>query len=177
MRQESYSRPTFVHDANRTAHNLGLNFPAIDNWNNSEITIDIALCRTEKNAIDTLLYISREFADHRKYHFTNYADDDRIRQINIDNFDRRVEFVKKGIMMNFIIGQKQGVYRNDISPELVGRVYTKRMMDLHDTKIFSPQNLTYQTIYKIMFEDFLQGICSDKGLNYFKNIRERKVKK
>ncbi len=177
MRQESYSRSTFVHDVNKTAHNSGMSVPTIDNWNNLQLTIDIALCRTEKNAIDTLLYIGKEIADHRKYHFTNFDNDDRIRQINIDNFTQRVEFVKKGIVINFILGQKQGIYRNDISPELVGRVYAKRMMDLHDTKIFSPQDLTYQTIYKTMFENFLQSICSDKGLKYFKNIRERKVKK
>ena len=177
MRQELYSSSPFAHDTNNVELNLRMSVSAIDNWNNLQLTIDVALCRTEKNAIDTLLYISKEFADHRKYHFTNFDSDDRIRQINIDNFTQRVEFVKKGIIINFILGQKQGVYRNDISPELVSRIYAKRMMDLHNIKIFPPQRLTYQTIYKTMFEDFIKRICSEKGLKYFNDIQKSKENK
>ncbi len=86
MRQESYNSLPITHNITKDVHNSSLRFQAIEEWNSLQFTIDVALCRTEKNAIDTLLYISREFADHRKYHFTNFDNDDRIRQINIDNF-------------------------------------------------------------------------------------------
>ncbi len=174
MRQVSHYSMPFSGNITKRIYNSGISMQAIEKWNSLQVTIDLALCRTEKNAIDTLLYISREFADHRKYHFTNFNDDDRIRQINIDNFTQRVEFVKKGILMNFILGQKQGIYRNDISPELVSRAYAKRMMDLHNTKIFPSQRLTYQIIYKIMFEDFIKSICTEKGLKYYNNIIKSK---
>jgi hypothetical protein len=163
--QPQYQTDTeFLHD--REDEKL----PFVTKWNQLEAFVEKALSNKNKklNAIDVLLQVSRMLANHRELHYTNYnGDHEELRKIYDQDLQKRIDFASEKIGLNFEQGQQQNIYRQDISRELVTRSYAKRMLDLHNPKIYPPQKLSYKTLYHFMFEDFLLGITNQNGLKYF----------
>jgi len=145
--------------------------PFIAKWNQLEALIEKLLSGKNKNqnAIDSLLQVSRMLANHRELHYTNFdGNPEELRKIYNQDLEKRVHFAYEKIGLNFELGQKQNVYRHDISREFVSRSYAKRMLDLHNPRIYPPRSLSYETLYHFMFEDFLLGIANQNGLRYFR---------
>lgn len=144
--------------------------PFVTKWNQLEAFIEKVLSNKDKqqNAIDSLLQVSRMLANHRELHYTNYdGDPEKLRKIYNKDLEKRVQFASEKIGLNFELGQQQNIYRQDISREFVTRSYAKRMLDLHNPKIYPPRSLSYKTLYHFMFEDFILGITNQNGLKYF----------
>ena len=144
--------------------------PFVAKWNQLEAFIEKVLSTKDKkqNAIDSLLQVSRMLANHRELHYTNFdGNPAKLREIYSEDLEKRVQFASEKIGVNFEIGQRQNIYRQDISREFVARSYAKRMLDLHNPKIYPPHSLNYKTLYHFMFEDFIIGITNQNGLNYF----------
>ena len=122
------------------------------------------------NAIDGLLIVSKEISkrfsdiqpsitfDLRKY----YPD---VRQ---NFFDKRAKFVFDKIRKNIEQGIHQGLYRQDLSTELVSRIYISRLIDLHNPDFFPNDEISFNTLFDVMFDTFIRGICNDQGLKYYK---------
>ena len=145
--------------------------PFVTKWNQFEAFIEKLLSGNDKkqNAIDSLLQVSRMLANHRELHYTNFdGNPEELRKIYNEDLEKRVHFACEKIGLNFELGQQQNVYRQDISREFVTRSYAKRMLDLHNPRIYPPRSLSYKTLYHFMFEDFLLGITNQNGLKYFK---------
>ncbi len=145
--------------------------PFVTKWNQLEAFIERLLSGNDKkqNAIDSLLQVSRMLANHRELHYTNFdGNPEELRKIYNDDLEKRIHFACEKIGLNFELGQKQNVYRRDISREFVKRSYAKRMLDLHNPRIYPPRSLSYKTLYHFMFEDFLLGITNQNGLKYFR---------
>ena len=145
--------------------------PFVTKWNQLEAFIEKLLSGKDKkqNAIDSLLQVSRMLANHRELHYTNFdGNPEELRKIYNEDLEKRVHFACEKIGLNFELGQQQNVYRQDISREFVKRSYAKRMLDLHNPRIYPPRSLSYKTLYHFMFEDFLLGITNQNGLKYFR---------
>ncbi|MBE0651678.1 MAG: hypothetical protein IH595_12675 [Bacteroidales bacterium] len=155
--------PSFLHNPD------GDKLPFVTKWNQLEAYIERALSNKNKtlNAIDILLQVSRMLANHSELHYTNYnGDQEELKKIYDEDLQKRIDFASEKIGVNFEQGQQQNIYRQDISREFVARSYARRMIDLHNPKIYPPQKLNYKTIYHFMFEDFLLGITNQNGLKY-----------
>ena len=121
------------------------------------------------NAIDVLLMVSKEVADKfldispsvtfvLKKHYP---------EIYHQHFIRRRDFIYEKIQLNLSKGIRQGMYRDDLSVELIARLYLSRLIDLHNPDFFPPEEFSPDTIFNVMFENFIRGIAKPEGLDYF----------
>jgi len=129
---------------------------------------------TDTNAIDDLLVVSKEISNKAvnilpSITFDLRSDFAEARQKFVD---KRVNFVSAKIRSNFEFGIKQGMYRPDLSAELISRIYISRLMDLQNPDYF-PNSFSFPVLFDVMFDTFIRGICSDEGKRYY----EKKIKR
>lgn len=127
------------------------------------------------NAIDILLIVSKEMAEKfvdispsvtfvLKNHFPDLYQ---------RHFILRRDFIYEKIKINLFKGISQGMYRDDLSIELVARLYLSRLIDLHNPDFFPAEKFSFDTIFNVMFENFIRSIAKPEGLAYY----EKKKKK
>jgi hypothetical protein len=126
------------------------------------------------NAIDILLIVSKEVA--KNFMLVSPAITVRLKQkypaIYQDHFDKRLQFIFQKIQINITKGINQGMYREDLSIELLGRLYLSRLSDIHNPDLFPPEKFSFETLFAVMFEDLVRSIAKPEGISYF----ERKIK-
>jgi AcrR family transcriptional regulator len=127
------------------------------------------------NAIDILLTVSRELGnkfrdispsmtyDMKKYYPTIY----------LQHVEERIEFIFGKIKINLEKGINQGMYRNDLSIELIARLYIRRLMDLHDPEVFPADKFSFQTLFDVMFDNFIRGIANPVGIEYYEQQKPK----
>lgn len=127
------------------------------------------------NAIDGLLKVSKEIS-HKFVNilpsitFDLRSDFPEVRQKFVD---KRVNFVSAKIRANFEHGMHQGMYRPDLSAELISRIYISRLIDLHNPDFFPNGSISFTVLFDVMFDNFIRGICTDEGKQYY----EKKIKR
>ena len=128
------------------------------------------------NAIDILLIVSREVGDRFRdvspsmtFDLKKYYPD-----IYHKHIDERIDFIFKKIQINLEKGINQGMYRDDLSVELVARLYIRRLIDLHNPEFFPAEKFSFQTLFDAMFDNFIRGIVNEKGMEYY-DKQKRKV--
>jgi TetR/AcrR family transcriptional regulator, cholesterol catabolism regulator len=126
------------------------------------------------NAIEILLTVSREVA-------LNFPDvspsitfelKNHYPEIYQKHFDFRRDFIYEKIKINLKKGINQGIYRDDLSIELVARLYLSRLIDLHNPDFFPSEEFSFETIFNTMFENFIRGIAKPEGLAYFERRKK-----
>lgn len=123
------------------------------------------------NAIDILLIVSKEMAS-RYYNLTpaiSRSLGQRFPEIYQEHLQKRIDFIFMKIQINLQKGISQGMYRTDLSIELVARLYLSRLIDIHNEDIFPPKQFSFQTLFEVMFDSFVRSIATPEGLNYFEN--------
>jgi AcrR family transcriptional regulator len=128
------------------------------------------------NAIDILLTVSKEVGERFRdvspsmtFDLVKYYPD-----IYNKHVDDRIDFIFKKIRINLEKGINQGVYRDDLSVELVARLYIRRLIDLHNPEFFPADKFSFQTLFDVMFDNFIRGIANPKGIDYYES-QKRKV--
>jgi hypothetical protein len=126
------------------------------------------------NAIDILLIVSKEVA---KYYLLVTPSitiqlKEKFPKIFQDHFDKRLEFIFNKIQINLTKGIAQGMYREDLSIELLARLYMSRLIDMHNPDLFPPEKFSFETLFALMFEDLVRTIAKPEGIAYF----EKKIK-
>jgi len=126
------------------------------------------------NAIDIMMIVSKEVA--QKYEYISPSYSTKIEKIYPDiyqdHFDARRDFIFKKIQINLRKGISQGMYRSDLSIELISRLYMSRLMDLHNTDYFPPEKFSFETLFEIMFDSLIRSIATDVGMAYY-NIKKQ----
>ena len=126
------------------------------------------------NAIDILLTVSKELAEKfmdispsvtfvLKKHFPD---------IYQRHFILRRDFIYEKIQINLSKGISQGMYRDDLSIELIARLYLSRLIDLHNPDFFPAEKFSFDTIFNVMFENFIRSIAKPEGLAYFEKKKK-----
>ena len=130
-----------------------------------------------KNAIDILLTVSKEIGE--KFRYITPAMTYELKQfypeIYQKHFDDRIEFIFGKIQINIQKGINQGIYREDLSIELIARLYISRLIDIHNTDIFPPERFSFEMLFEVMFENFVRSIAKPEGIKYFE--KRKKLKK
>jgi TetR/AcrR family transcriptional regulator, cholesterol catabolism regulator len=128
------------------------------------------------NAIDILLTVSRDIGERfwdvspsMTFDLKKYYPDVYHRHI-----DERIEFIYQKIQINLQKGINQGMYRNDLSIELVARLYMRRLIDLHNPEFFPAEKFSFQTLFDTMFDNFIRGIANENGIAHYES-QMRKV--
>lgn len=128
----------------------------------------------EVNAIDILMIVSREVNDRFLDLTPSITSDLKTLYPDIyqHHFEQRIEFIFGKIKINIEKGIRQGIYRHDLSIELLARLYISRLIDLHNPVFFPPDKFSFPVLFEVMFENFIRGIANDEGLKYFKKQRK-----
>ncbi len=129
---------------------------------------------TGTNAIDGLLVVSKEISNKFANIFPSITFDLRSRfsEVRQKFVEKRISFVNAKIKSNFEHGMHQGMYRPDLSAELVSRIYISRLIDLHNPDFFPNETISFSVLFDVMFDTFIRGIVTDEGKNYYeKKIR------
>lgn len=126
------------------------------------------------NAIDILLIVSKEVAKHYILVTPSITLQlkEKFPRIYQEHFDKRLEFIYNKIQINLTKGIAQGMYREDLSIELLARLYMSRLIDMHNPDLFPPEKFSFETLFALMFEDLVRSIAKPEGITYF----ERKIK-
>ena len=123
------------------------------------------------NAIDILMIVSREIA--KRYYDVTPAISRSLKQrfpkVYQDHFQKRMDFIFEKIQINLNKGISQEIYRNDLSIELVSRLYMSRLIDIHNEEIFPSEKFSFNTLYEVMFDNFVRSIATPEGLRYFES--------
>lgn len=121
------------------------------------------------NAIEILLTVSKEMAD-------KFQDINPFVTISLKNhwpneyqkhFEARTDFIFGKIKINLQKGINQGMYRKDLSIELIARLYISRLIDLHNPELFPPEKFSFNTLFEVMFDNFIRGIATKEGLAHY----------
>jgi len=127
------------------------------------------------NAIDILLTVSKEVAS--KFMDVTPSVTLEIKKHYPEayhkHFEDRINYIFGKIQINLTKGISQGVYRDDLSIELVSRLYLSRLVDLHNPELFPRQKFSFDTLFDFMFDNFVRSIAKPEGIAYF----EKKKKK
>lgn len=128
----------------------------------------------EVNAIDILMIVSQEMNDRFLDLTPSITSDLKTLYPDIyqHHFEQRIEFIFGKIKINIEKGIRQGIYRHDLSIELLARLYISRLIDLHNPVFFPPDKFSFPVLFEVMFENFIRGIANDEGLKYFKKQRK-----
>lgn len=121
------------------------------------------------NAIDILLTVSKEMAlrfkdinpsltfELKKYYPVLYQHHLKTRQ----------DFIFGKIKINLNKGINQGIYREDLSIELIARLYISRLNDMHNPDFFPPEEFSFQTLFDFMVDNLIRGIANEKGIEHY----------
>jgi len=127
------------------------------------------------NAIDILLTVSKdvgerfwEISPSMTFDLKKYYPEIYHRHV-----EERINFIHEQIQINIQKGIKQGYYREDFSVELIARLYIRRLMDLHNPEFFPADNFSFQTLFDVMFDNFIRGIANLRGVEYYENQRRK----
>lgn len=121
------------------------------------------------NAIDAMLLVSKEISDRYDYISPAYSADLEKIHPNIyqDHFNKRRDFIYRKIQLDLRKGITQGLYRSDLSTELISRLYMSRLVDIHNTDYYPVDKFPFETLFDIMFDSFIRSIATKDGLEYY----------
>ena len=75
--------------------------------------------------------------------------------------------------INIFKGIGQGMYRSDLSVELLARLYISRLIDLHNPDFFPPEQYSFEILFDAMFDHFIRGIVNEEGMRYYEKSSKR----
>jgi hypothetical protein len=127
-----------------------------------------------QNAIDILFVVSQEVNDT----FENVSPavtmefEKHFPEIYKKHMDQRMAFIFDKIQINIEKGIAQGMYREDLSAEIVGRMYLSRLEDMHNPELYPPERFKFGTIYDTMIDSFVKSIATEDGLSYYRHRKQ-----
>lgn len=126
------------------------------------------------DAIDIIFTVSKEMAA-KFYNLSpsvTYGYKEQYPEVYEDHLQKRIDFIYGKIQVNLHKGISEGMYRYDVSIELVARRYISRLLDLHDPENFPPEDFSFTTLFMQMFDSFVMSIATDKGIKYYNKKRK-----
>lgn len=127
------------------------------------------------NAIDILLEHSRIV--NRIYEDTNPAFMFDIRKyhhaLEETCFEKTNETIYKTIRKNIELGIKQGIYRDNLDIEMTALLYTKKIQTIHRDQQGGKLTYTPEQMFRVMMENHIMGIATEKGRKYFMEKKKK----
>jgi len=126
------------------------------------------------DAIDILFTVVKEMAT-KFYHLSPSVTlkyKELYPEIYKKHLDERINFIFGKIQINLQKGVSKGMYRDDVSIELVARRYISRLLDIHDIENFPPEKFSFSTMFNQMFESFVRSIATEEGIAYFEEKKK-----
>lgn len=146
-----------------------------------KVEMEAAICmnctQNSENAIDDLFKISKLVIEHfsninpavfydlRKYH------PDALKIIE----KHKWEFVLTMFKENIERGIQENIYRNDLHPEIIARLYVSSSDAAMNANIFPWPEFKFQEVFTEMIHFQLYGMVNDEGHKYLKQKMQNEV--
>jgi len=126
------------------------------------------------NAIDILMIVGKEISKRFKQvnPMVTYELQKYYPALYQKHFEKRIDFIFDKIKINIEKGICQGMYRNDLSVELVARLYISRLIDLLNPEFFPPDKFSFPVLFDVMFDNFVRGIANPTGIAYYEQKKQ-----
>lgn len=79
------------------------------------------------------------------------------------------------ISRNIERGIAEGLYRPDINIELVAGLYVRNLVMMHNKEFCVLENITFDQLFEVMFENHIRAIATPEGIAYFEK-RKSEIK-
>ncbi len=129
------------------------------------------LINSDLNAIDSLIEVSKHLIEMLKeinppilYDLRKYYP-----ELTKDLIVNRKDHVYNNIKTNLLKGIEEGLYRQDLNPDIITSIYVKRMDDVFFEDDNYLNRFPQHEIFSQLFIYHIRGIVSTKGLKYFEN--------
>lgn len=126
------------------------------------------------NAIDAFLVVSRELA--KKFYKISPIVTHEVKDLYPDIYEHhlqgRIDLVSQKVKDNLECGMGQNMYRNDISSELIARLYISRVIDIHNPIYFPPETYSFNMLFQQMVDSFIRSVATQEGLAYFEKQKK-----
>ena len=126
------------------------------------------------NAIDELLEISKHINEDLEnynpiimYDLQKYYPD-----LLKNHIETKKEFVYQHTKENILKGVEQGLYRQGMDVELIAGLYIQKILSVNNDEIIHHENLIFERIFEVMFENHIRGISNENGIAYFEQQKE-----
>jgi AcrR family transcriptional regulator len=126
------------------------------------------------NAIKILLIVSKEIAMRFKDVTPSMTFDLQkfYPELYKKHFKERQDFIFMKIQINLTKGINQGMYRPDLSIELVSRLYLSRLNDMHNPELFPPEQFSDETLFNFMIDYLIRGIATPDGIAFYEKEKD-----
>jgi hypothetical protein len=74
--------------------------------------------------------------------------------------------------LNLEQGIEEGLYRRDINNEAVVAIYMNYLVEIHNSELCKIADVTFDELFKIMFENHVRAISTPVGVAYFENRKK-----
>ncbi len=135
-----------------------------------EQDISKEITATSENAIDEMIQISKLITQkfevlHPSVHFeiSKYYP----AAYKLFN-EHKTEFVFSSIKENIIRGINEGLYRNNLDPNIISGLFVHKMELFLDRSGFGGKDYSFKEVYLEMIRYHIRGLASEKGRNYLK---------
>lgn len=71
------------------------------------------------------------------------------------------------ISRNIEKGIVEGLYRTDVNIELVASLYVTNLITMHNKDYCFVENITFEEVFQVMFENHIRAISNLEGIAYF----------
>lgn len=126
------------------------------------------------NAIDIMLMVSNEISNR----FFDVTPSITITLSKIypdifeEHLEKRSDFIYEKIKINIEKGMQQGMYKNDISSEMIARMYIAKLNDIHNPEIYPPEEFSFSTIFNNLIDNVIKSITNEEGRAYYKQRKQ-----
>ncbi len=83
---------------------------------------------------------------------------------------RQFEKMDYCVIDNLNKGIQQGLFRNNINLELIGRFYFAGMTSIKDAELFNPEEFSSKLVQDSYLEYHLRAICTQKGIEKLEQL-------
>ena len=88
------------------------------------------------------------------------------------HMNQRADFIYEKIKINIEKGMEQGMYKNDVSSEMIARMFIAKLNDIHNPEIYPPEGFTFTTIFNNLIDNVIKSITNDEGKRYYKQRKQ-----
>ena len=126
------------------------------------------------NAIDILLEVSKHVCeDMQRFNPSITFDLQKFYpEIFKTMLDKKKAYIFEKIKCNIERGIAEEIYRPDLDVELVAQLYVQRLVDFHNPEFVASGNLSFEKVFRVMFENHIRGISNAKGIEYFEKQKQ-----
>lgn len=126
------------------------------------------ICARGLNAIDEMFEISHFAVGmlqglHPSIHFDM---EKYYPEVWKDMVNKRDTQVYSCMHANMVKGMEEGLYRDNLKPEILAKIYITKLDAVFDGEIFPPDQVSFAEVYMELFRYHIRGIASEKGIAY-----------